>query len=253
MSNRFTDKVVLITGASSGIGAETAHAFAREGAHVFLVARRSGKGEAVAAAIRTAGGSATFHQADMADQSSIESMVEACVETYGKLDIAFNNAGVEGVAFTPTAEYDIKTWNEVISINLTGVWLCMKYQIPHILKAGGGSIINTASVAGLKGFAGSSGYAASKFGVIGITRAAALEYAAQGIRINAVCPAVIKSEMTDRMFFGDPEVEEFVTSLHPIGRTGTPDEIAGPVLWLASEDASFVLGCALPIDGGLMA
>ena len=249
---RFQNKIVLITGASSGIGEATAHAFGREGAHVFLVARRKEKGEAVARRIREEGGSAVFHAADMAVRQQIGAMVDACVSHFGGLDIAFNNAGIDGAFNVDTPDYPEDAWDDLLAINLTGVWFCMRHQIPAMLRRGGGAIVNMASMAGVKGFPGSSGYAASKFGVIGITKAAALEYANQGIRVNAVCPAVIRSEMADRVFGTDEkDKEEEAGSWHPIGRIGEPEEVADVVLWLSSDQASFVTAEAIQIDGGL--
>ena len=249
---RFQNKIVLITGASSGIGETAAHSFAREGARLFLVARRVDRGEAVAESIRAAGGEATFYQADMADRQQIQAMVEECVATYGGLDIAVNNAGIEGATFTPTHEYPADAWDDQLAVNLSGVWFCMRHQIPEMLKRGAGSIINVSSLAGLKGFAGSSGYAATKFGVVGITKAAALEYATEGIRVNAVCPAVVESEMADRVFFTDRD-EEFhaeIKASHPMNRIGKSEEVANAILWMASDEASFITGTTLNIDGG---
>lgn len=248
---RFQDKIVLITGASSGIGEAAAHAFAREGARLFLVARRSDRGEAVAAAIRKNGGTAVFHQADMADRKQIADMVSACLAQYGGLDVAFNNAGIDGAFNVDTPDHPEDVWDDLIAINLTGVWFCMRQQIPAMLARGGGAIVNMASMAGLKGYPGSSGYAASKFGVVGITKAAALEYADRGIRVNAVCPAIIRSEMADRVFGTDqPDKEAKAASWHPMGRIGEPSEVADAVLWLASDQASFVTAETVQIDGG---
>lgn len=249
---RFDNKIVLITGASSGIGEATAYAFAREGARLFLVARRDDKGEAVAANIRERGGTAVFHRADMADRAQIAAMVQACVSHYGGLDVAFNNAGIDGAFNVDTPEHPEDVWDDLLAINLTGVWFCMRHQIPAMLESGGGSIVNMASMAGVKGFPGSSGYAASKFGVVGITKAAALEFADRGIRVNAVCPAVIRSEMADRVFgTNEPDKEATAGGWHPIGRIGEPEEVADAVLWLASDEASFVTAEAIKIDGGL--
>jgi NAD(P)-dependent dehydrogenase (short-subunit alcohol dehydrogenase family) len=248
---RFQDKIVLITGASSGIGEAAAYAFAREGAQLFLVARRSDRGEAVVEKIRAAGGTAVFHQADMADRKQIAGMVAACVARFGGLDVAFNNAGVDGAFNTDTPDYPEEAWDDLLAVNLTGVWFCMRHQIPAMLARGGGSIVNMASMAGVKGFPGSSGYAASKYGVVGITKAAALEYATRGIRVNAVCPAIIRSEMADRVFGTDqPDREAQAGSWHPMGRIGEPEEVADVVLWLASDQASFVTAEAVQIDGG---
>lgn len=249
--SRFSNKVVLITGASSGIGEATAYAFAREGAKLFLVARRAQRGEAVAARIREQGGTAIFHQADMADRKQIGSMVDACVAHYGGLDVAFNNAGIDGAFNVDTPDHPEEVWDDLLAINLTGVWFCMRHQIPAMLAGGGGSIVNMASMAGVKGFPGSSGYAASKFGVVGITKAAALEYAERGIRVNAVCPAIIRSEMAERVFGTDQaDKEAQAASWHPMGRIGEPEEVADAVLWLASDQASFVTAETIKIDGG---
>jgi len=249
---RFENKVALVTGASSGIGEAAAYAFAKEGAKVFLVARRAEKGEGVAACIREGGGDATFFQADMKDREQIAAMVAACEERYGGLDIAFNNAGIDGAFAVDTPDHPEDVWDDLLAINLTGVWVCMRHQIPAMMRRGGGSIINMASMAGVKGFPGSSGYAASKFGVVGITKAAALEFATRGIRVNAVCPAVIRSEMADRVFGTDEKDKEAEAgSWHPMGRIGEAQEVADVVLWLASDQASFVTAEAIQIDGGL--
>jgi len=248
---RFQNKTVLITGASAGIGADAARAFAEEGANVFLVARRSAVGESIAQSIRDAGGEATFFQADMANRDDIKNMVEACLQTYGRLDIAFNNAGIEGAFFVDTHEHPEDAWDDLLAVNLTGVWLCMRHEIKAMLKQGGGAIVNMASMAGVKGFAGSSGYAASKFGVVGITKAAALEYASRGIRVNCVCPAVIQTDMAEKIFHQTEESRLTTAAAHPIGRIGTAREVTNAVLWLASPEASFVVGEALQIDGGI--
>lgn len=248
---RFQNKTVLITGASAGIGADAAIAFAEEGANVFMVARRKDKGESVAQKIRDNGGEATFFQADMANRSDIANMVDACLQTYGRLDVAFNNAGIEGAFFVDTHEHPEDAWDDLLAVNLTGVWLCMRHQIKAMLKNDGGAIVNMASMAGVKGFSGSSGYAASKFGVVGITKAAALEYATRGIRVNCVCPAVIQTDMADNIFHQTDESRKATAASHPIGRIGTVREVTNAVLWLASSEASFVVGEALQIDGGL--
>lgn len=249
---RFDNKIVLITGGSSGIGEAAAYAFGREGASVFVVARRKERGEAVAQRIREEGGTAFFHQADMADRQQIADMVTACEAEFGGLDVAFNNAGIDGAFNVDTPDHPEDVWDDLLAINLTGVWFCMRHQIPAMLKRGGGSIVNMASMAGVKGFPGSSGYAASKFGVVGITKAAALEYADQGIRVNAVCPAVIRSEMSDRVFSTDEaDKEAEAASWHPMDRIGEPEEVADVVLWLASDEASFVTAETIKIDGGL--
>ena len=187
----------------------------------------------------------------MADRAQIADMVASCVAHFGGLDVAFNNAGIDGAFNTDTPDYPEEAWDDLLAINLTGVWMCMRHQIPAMLSRGGGAIVNMASMAGVKGFPGSSGYAASKFGVVGITKAAALEYATRGIRVNAVCPAIIRSEMADRVFgTDDPESEAKAGSWHPMGRIGEPEEVADVVLWLASDQASFVTAEAIQIDGG---
>jgi len=248
---RFRNKIVLVTGASAGIGADAAHAFAEEGANVFLTARRKELGESVAEGIRQKGGEATFFQADMGNRDEIASMVQACLDTYGRLDVAFNNAGTDGAFFVDTHKHPEDAWDQLLAVNLTGVWFCMRHEIQAMLKHGDGAIVNMASMAGVKGFAGSSGYAASKFGVVGITKAAALEYASRGIRVNCVCPAVIQTDMAEKIFHQTEESRLATAASHPIGRIGTAREVTNAVLWLASSEASFVVGEALQIDGGL--
>ena len=248
----FESKVALVTGGSSGIGRATAFAFAKARANVVVAARRVSEGEETVDLIRQAGGEAQFVQADVSVREDVERLVEYCVQTCGGLDYACNNAGIEGTPYVPTVEYDEDVWDRVMAVNLKGVWLCMKYQIPEMLKRGGGAIVNMSSVAGLKGGGIGSAYYASKHGVIGLTKAAAYEYAAEGIRINAVCPAVINTDMAERAFFHDKEMTERIIAKHPIGRVGTSEEVASAVVWLCSDGASFVTGHALPVDGGLL-
>jgi NAD(P)-dependent dehydrogenase (short-subunit alcohol dehydrogenase family) len=252
MENRFIDRVVLVTGASSGIGKVTAVAFAREGAKVVVTGRRREQLDATVSDIREAGGQGVAVVADAAKSADARRMVDTAVQAFGRLDCAFNNAGIEGgKPFVPTAEYSEEIWDEVIAINLTGVFLSMKYEIRQMLAQGGGAIVNMASVAGLVGTRIGIGYGASKHGVVGATRAAAMEYAASHIRINAVCPGVVRTEMTERAFFHDEDLGAAMTRRHPIGRLGTPEEVAQAVLWLCSDAASFTTGHALPVDGGL--
>jgi NAD(P)-dependent dehydrogenase (short-subunit alcohol dehydrogenase family) len=251
MVDKFESKVVLITGGNSGIGQATALAFAKKGAKVVVSARRVSEGNATVAMIKETGGEAYFVQTDVSKTTEVEAMVAACISKYGGLDYAVNNAGIGGSGFIPAAEYEEEIWDNVIDINLKGVWLCMKYEIPEMLKRGQGAIVNMSSVAGLKGGRIGVAYYASKHGVIGLTKSAAIEYAEQGVRINAVCPAVIKTPMTDP-FFEDKEMAASVTAMHPMGRVGRPEEVASTVLWLCSEDASFVTGHAHPVDGGYM-
>jgi NAD(P)-dependent dehydrogenase (short-subunit alcohol dehydrogenase family) len=243
---------VLVTGASSGIGRTTALAFAREGAQVVISSRRQAQLDETLAAVRASGGDGLAVTGDCSQAPDVRRMVDAAVAAYGRLDCAFNNAGIEGgKAFVPTAEYSEEIWDEVIAINLTGVFLCMKYEIRQMLAQGGGAIVNMASVAGLIGTRIGIGYGASKHGVIGATRAAALEYATSNIRVNAVCPGVVRTELTERAFFHDVDLGAAMTRRHPMGRLGTAEEVAEAVLWLCSDAASFTTGHALPVDGGL--
>jgi len=248
-----TAKVVLITGGSSGIGRAAAVAFAKAGVRVVVAARRRAEGEATLRLVEAAGSEGLFVPADVRHAGEVRSMVDACVETYGGLDYAFNNAGIEGTAFVKTADYDEETFRQVIDVNLTGVFLSMKYEIPALLARGGGAIVNMSSVAGLMGGPVGAAYHASKHGVVGLTRTAALEYATAGIRVNAVCPGVITTDMASRLFYQDPEVAKGILAMHPMGRVGTVDEVANAVVWLCSDQASFITGEELRIDGGMLA
>ncbi len=245
-------KVVLITGAASGIGRAAAESFAEHGARLLLADVDEKAGTSVAAALEKAGTEARFVRTDVSDAGDVERMVSECISAYGRLDAAINNAGIEGEQ-AETAECSESNWERVLSINLTGVWLCMKHEIPPMLGGDGGSIVNTSSVAGLVGFANLPAYVASKHGVVGLTRAAALEYADRGIRINAICPGVIRTEMVERVTRGDPETERAYAEMAPAGRMGTPDEIASAIVWLASPRSSFVTGHPMVADGGLVA
>ena len=252
MEDSLRSKTALVTGGSSGIGRATALAFAERGANVVVASRRVNEGEETVDLIRKTGGEARFVRTDVSVREDIEKLVGDCVKSYGGLDIAFNNAGIEGTPYVPTVEYEEDVWDEVLAINLKGVWLCLKAEISQMLKGGGGSIVNMASVAGLKGVTIGSAYCASKHGVIGLTKAAAREYAADGIRVNAVCPAIIKTDMAERIFFQDEQLTEHANSLHPIGRLGESEDVASAVVWLCSDHASFITGHALPVDGGVL-
>lgn len=253
MGSRYKGKVVLVTGGTSGIGRETSLAFAREGASVVITGRRDELGTKVAAELNEiGGGKGHFVKADITKPDDIERMVAETVSKYGRLDVAFNNAGLEG-DLVPVTEQSIENYDRVFTANVRGVLLSMKHEIPAILKSGGGAIINNASIAGLIGMAGLSVYGASKHAVIGLTKSAALEWAKEGVRINAVAPAAIQTDMYDRFTGGDAAAKEQFVSYHPIGRVGTPDEIASAVLWLGSNEASFMVGHTLTVDGGFTA
>ena len=251
MPSQFTGEVALVTGGSTGLGRAAALAFAREGAKVVVTSRRCEESEETVRLIVAAGGEAVFVQADMKQPAEIAAMVVRAVQHFGKLNYAFNNAGIEGDVFVKVADYADTTWNDVIAVNLTSVFHCMKQEIPHILQSKG-AIVNMASVAGMTGGYVGAAYYASKHGVVGLTRAAAIEYATAGIRINAVAPAVIRTSMADRAFFHDEAITARVTAMHPMGRVGTPDEVAEAVLWLCSKAASFTTGHVLPVDGGYL-
>ncbi len=252
MQTSFQNKVVLITGATSGIGKVSALAFAKAGANVIVSGRREAEGLAVVAEIKAAGGEATFVKADVAVEAEVAALVAQTVDTYGRLDVAFNNAGVELTgAIVDATEAD---YRRVFDINVWGVITSMKHEIPVMLKQGAGVIINTSSVAGHVGMAGASIYVASKHAVEGLTKAAALEYAKQGIRVNAVAPAAIETDMLNRFTGGgSEETLTYMRSLHPVGRLGCSEEIANAVLFLASDAASFITGTSLKVDGGLLA
>ena len=245
----FDGKVALMTGGSSGIGRATALAFAREGAQVVIGDRNTRRGEETVSMIRNAGGTASFRRTDVLVAADIEALVEHAISEYGGLDLAFNNAGIEGDV-RPLVEQTEANYDALMDINVKGVWLSMKYEIPRMLERGGGAIVNCSSVAGVIGFPGIGIYAASKHAVIGLTKTAALEYSAQGIRINAVNPAVIDTEMADRLAAGLNMKKDDLSTLHPIGRIGQVDEVAEAVLWLCSGRASFVTGHSLVVDGG---
>lgn len=248
----FQGKVVLITGGSSGIGQATAVAFARKGAKIVIASRRAKESEETLKLVREAGSEGIFVKTDVSIEAEVKAMVDKTIAAYGRLDYAFNNAGVEQVP-TPLAEQTEETFDQVMNINVKGVWLSMKYEIPHMLKNGGGAIVNMSSVAGLIGLPGVPIYIASKHAVTGMTKSFALEFAKQGIRINAVGPAAIETDMLNRFVQDNNEVKNYLTAMHPIGRIGKSEEIAGAVVWLCSDEASFVIGQTLALDGGFTA
>jgi NAD(P)-dependent dehydrogenase (short-subunit alcohol dehydrogenase family) len=252
MSGLVQGKVVLVTGGGSGIGRATGLKLAEEGATVMIADYVQEGGERTVKMIKDADGTASFVQADVSKASQVEAMVAQMVETYGRIDCAFNNAGIEG-ATNATVNCTEEDFDRVIAINLKGVWLCMKYEIARMLKQGGGSVVNTASAAGLVGMPGAPAYVAAKHGVVGLTRTAALEYAAKNIRVNCVCPGAIRTPMLERVMDTVPGSEQWYIAGEPIGRMGKPDEIAEAVVWLLSDAASFVTGHPMAIDGGWVA
>jgi len=252
MGQRLENKVALVTGAGSGIGKASALAFAKEGAKVVVEDIVVDAGEQTANAIIESGGEATFIRADVTSAAEVEAIISKTVELYGRLDCAYNNAGlaVRPRLTTDTAEED---WDRLMNVNLKGVWLCMKYEIPHMLKQGKGAIVNASSMVGLIGLPKRSAYAASKHGVIGLTKVAALEYADAGIRVNAICPAVVRTPLVENIISSDPEAEAQLLSMIPMKRLATLEEIAEVVVWLCSDASSFVTGHAMLADGGVVA
>ena len=250
METIFKGKVAIVTGGTSGIGKATAIAFAEKGATVVIVDWI--ENEETLNLIKASGGEAIFVKCDVSKAIEVKAMVDKTIAAFGRIDYAFNNAGIEGTN-AKTADCTEENWDKTIGVNLKGIWLCMKYEIPEMLKQGKGVIINCASVAGLIGFGGLPAYVASKHGIIGLTKTTALEYAKQGLRVNAVCPGVIQTPMIDRITGKTKETIEEFKGLEPIGRFGLPDEIANAVLWMCSDEASFVTGHAMVVDGGFVA
>ena len=252
MTGEFAGQVALVTGAGSGIGRASALAFARAGARVVVADVATPGGEETLGLITASGGEAHFVRADVSQSGDVEALVRQTIERYGRLDLAHNNAGVEsGRASTHACTEE--NWDRTLAINLKGVWLCLKYELPEMLRQGGGAIVNTASVAGLVGLPELPAYVASKHGIVGLTRTAALEYAPRGIRVNAVCPGVIRTPMVERFAAANPQAQTELSAAEPIGRLGEPEEVAQAVLWLCSAAASFVTGTCLPVDGGWVA
>ncbi len=247
----FDGKVALVTGGGSGIGQAACHLYANEGARVVVSDIDQSAGEAVVQAIQKGGGEAVFVRADVSSPGDCQAMVHAALEAYGRLDVAFNNAGIGGEA-NLTADYSVDGWQKVIDINLSGVFYCMKYEIPSMLQAGSGAIVNMASVLGQAAFAQSPAYVAAKHGVVGLTKTAAVEYSNQGIRVNAVGPGFISTPLISNLE-EDQQIRDYLISLHPMGRLGEPEEVAELVVWLSSDKASFVNGAYYAVDGGYLA
>jgi NAD(P)-dependent dehydrogenase (short-subunit alcohol dehydrogenase family) len=252
MTLQCQDKIALVTGAASGIGRASALALARAGATIMVADLTIAGCEATAELIAAEGGTAAVQAVDVADEAAVEALINACVKTFGRLDLAFNNAGISG-AMGKTAEYPSDDWQRVLAVNLTGVWYCMKHELRAMLANGGGAIVNTASIAGLIGLAGAPAYVAAKHGVVGLTKTAALEYAKANIRVNAVCPGAVRTNMTETADKAMPGFLDKMAKHEPMGRVAEPEEIASAVVWLCSEGASFMTGHAMVVDGGFTA
>jgi NAD(P)-dependent dehydrogenase (short-subunit alcohol dehydrogenase family) len=250
--NEFQGKVALVTGGTSGIGRAAAIAYAREGAKVVVAGRRAAEGEETVKLVRAQGGEALFVSTDVAQEAQVKNLIGRTLEQFGRLDFAFNNAGIDQQP-TPLLEQTVETYDQVMDINVKGVWLSMRHEIPAMLKSGGGAIVNTSSALGVIAFPGVEVYAASKHAVIGLTKSAAVEFGKQGIRINAVLPAAIETDMYRRFVGEKAEAQAAMAAMHPIGRIGTSEEIADAVIWLCSSKSSFVIGHSLLVDGGFTA
>ena len=252
MATSMSTKTALVTGAGSGIGRATAVAFARAGANVVLADVDVAGGRATLALIESLAGQGHFVAADVSKSSEVERLIKTTVDTFGRLDCAFNNAGIQG-ELSQTAECTEENWDRITGINLKGVWLCMKFEIEQMLQQGSGAIVNNSSNFGLVGSNGMPAYSAAKHGVVGLTKTAAIEYADRGIRVNAVCPGPVQTPLVDKIVARQPEIVDAIIEREPIGRMGQPEEVAAAVVWLCSDEATFVVGSVLPVDGGFVA
>lgn len=252
ISNRLANKVALITGAGSGIGQAAAHLFAREGAKVVIADINAEGGERTAEEIRQAGGEARFVRADVSKSADVADLIASVIDTDGRLDCAYNNAGILG-EIVPLVDHSEDAWNHTLDTNLKGTWLCMKYEIPQMLKQGNGVIVNTTATAAMKGSPNRSAYAASKAGIVAITKSAAMEYAEHGLRINVICPSHTRSPMLQQFFDLRPELEASFIASAPMARIAAPEEVAEGALWLCSDASSFVTGHVLAVEGGYLA
>jgi NAD(P)-dependent dehydrogenase (short-subunit alcohol dehydrogenase family) len=252
MPLEFKDKVVLVTGGAYGIGRAAAIGFARKGARVAFADTDVKNAEETLRRIKTTGAEAIFIKTDVSSESDVEVFVSTAAEKFGKLDCAFNNAGIHK-QFVSTVDFTATEWDEMINVNLKSVWLCMKYEIPHMLRQGKGAIVNTSSAAGLVGAPSNPAYPASKHGVVGLTKSTALEFARKGIRVNCVCPGPIRTGMHESLAAVSPDIVKAMHNKVPMGRIGEPEEVAAAAIWLCSDEASYITGHALPVDGGIVA
>lgn len=252
MAGPFAGKVALVTGAAYGIGRAAALSFADKGANVVVADVDEVRGDETVHFIRKAGGNALFVRTDVSRETEVEAMVQETVEAYGSLDCALNNAGIHKV-FVSTIDFSQADWNEMIDVNLKSVWLCMKYEIPQMLIQGKGAIVNTSSAAGLIAAPSNPAYPASKHGVVGLTKSTAIEFARKGIRVNCICPGPTRTAMHDSLVAAAPQIVEMMHTKVPMGRIAEPEEVAAAAVWLCSDEASYITGHALPVDGGLVA